>query len=188
MNLLMSADLDASSRNYSVTLGCMAGWLEIAYKISCPAHPASQQPDCLAGQICRQPASQPAATPTTPPTSRWRPCATPPRGRLVGLGEPRMGWAEPPGHPGPGQLALTGRGGRGGAVCSHIFKCHNTVYQYLVLVWDSGETTSHGPAPGPSRFCCGRGVGTGAAAAVARSRTPAAGRILVVCSIGALLG
>jgi hypothetical protein len=62
------------------------------------------------------------------------PLATPPGGRLVGLGEPRMGWAEPPGHPGPGQLALTGRGGRGGAVCSHIFKCHNTVYQYLVLV------------------------------------------------------
>ena len=53
--------------------GWMAGWLEIAYKISCPAHPASQQPDCLAGQICRQPASQPAATPATPPSSRWRP-------------------------------------------------------------------------------------------------------------------
>ena len=101
--------------------GWMAGWLEIAYKISCPAHPASQQPDCLAGQICRQPASQPAATPTTPPSSQWRPCATPPRGRLVGLGEPRMGWTEPPGHPGPGQLALTGRGWRGGGSMQPYF-------------------------------------------------------------------
>ena len=45
------------------------------------------------------------------------------------MGEPRMGWAEPPGHPEPGQLALTGRGGRRGGSYAAIFL--NVIILYI---------------------------------------------------------
>ena len=97
----------------AIILGWMAGWLEIAYKNQLQA--CSQPAARLPGWSDLPPASQPASShPTHTAHLTMAPLRHPPGGRLVGLGEPRMGWAEPPGHPGPGQLALTGRGGRGG--------------------------------------------------------------------------
>ena len=76
---LARGTLGALANNWA---GWLAGWKSHIKSAARRIQPASSQ----IAWLVRFAASQPAATPHTPPTSRWRPCATPPRGGASGVG------------------------------------------------------------------------------------------------------